>query len=45
MKSLILNAYSVESILKKIELTISKGFHATVAFIYSSSEHNIKKLL
>ena len=45
MKSIILNAYSIESILKKIELTISKGFNPTVAFIYSSAEHNIKRLV
>ncbi len=45
MRSIILNAYSIESILKKIEIAISRGFKTTVAFIYSSSDHNIKKLV
>jgi hypothetical protein len=45
MKSIILNAYTVESLLKKIETNIKRGFKPTLAFIYSSPKHNIKKLV
>ena len=45
MKNIILDAYSIESLLKKIDIIIKKGFNPTLAFIYSSSKHNIKKLV
>ncbi len=45
MKNMIINAYSIDSLLKKIEIAIKDGFNPSVAFIYSSIEHNIKKMV
>jgi hypothetical protein len=45
MKNIIINAYTIESLLKKIETRIKDGFNPSLAFIYSSSKHNIKKLV
>ena len=45
MKNIIINAYSIESLLTKIKTTIKNGFNPSLAFIYSSSKHNIKKLV
>ena len=45
MKNIIINAYSIESLLTKIKSTIKGGFNPSLAFIYSSSTHNIKKLV
>ncbi len=45
MKNMIINAYSIDSLLKKIEMAIRDGFNPSVAFIYSSIQHNIKKMV
>ena len=45
MKNIIVDAYSIESLLKKIDIIIKKGFKPSLTFIYSSSKHNIKKLV
>ncbi len=45
MKNIIIDAYSIETLLKKIDTTIEKGFNPSLAFIYSSAKHNIKKLV
>jgi hypothetical protein len=45
MKNIIIDAYSIESLLKKIDTVVQKGFNPSLAFIYSSAKHNIKKLV
>ena len=45
MKNMIISAYSIDSLLKKIETAIREGFNPSIAFIYSSIQHNIKKMV
>ncbi len=45
MQSLIINAYSIKNLTKKIDNSIEKGFQPTLAFIYSSPKYNIRKLV
>ena len=45
MKNMIINAYSIDTLLNKIESAIKGGFNPSLAFIYSSIQHNIKKMV
>ncbi len=45
MKNITINAYSIESLLKKIDTAIDKNINPSIAFIYTSPKYNIKKLL
>lgn len=45
MQSLIINAYSIKDLTKKIDSSIKKKFQPTLAFIYSSPRYNIRKLV
>lgn len=45
MKSVILHAYSISDLIKKINNNINKKFQPTLAFIYTSPRYNIRKLV
>lgn len=45
MKNMIVNAYSISDLTKKINQKISKEFQPTLAFIYTSPKYNIRKLI
>ena len=45
MKSIIVNAYSISDLTNKINKNITKEFQPTLAFIYTSPMHNIRKLI
>ena len=45
MKSIIVNAYSISDLTNKINQSITKEFQPTLAFIYTSPMHNIRKLV
>ena len=45
MKSIIVNAYSISDLKNKINKNITKEFQPTLAFIYTSPIHNIRKLV
>jgi len=45
MKSVILHAYSIGDLTKKINNTINKNFQPTLAFVYTSARYNIRKLV
>jgi len=45
MKSIILHAYSISDLTKKINNSINKKFQPTLAFVYTSPKYNIRKLV
>ncbi|NEW60277.1 hypothetical protein GSY74_03185 [Sulfurovum sp. bin170] len=45
MQSLIINAYSIKDLTKKIDTTLEKSFEPSLAFIYASPKYNIRKLV
>ncbi len=45
MKSRIIDAYSIESLLKKINIELQNGIKPTVAFVYTSVSHDIRRLV
>jgi hypothetical protein len=45
MRSIIINAYSIQNLTKKINSHLEKGFKATLAFVYVASKYNIRKLV
>jgi len=45
MKSILIHAYSINDLTQQINSEISKGFTATLAFVYTSPRYNIRKLV
>jgi len=45
MKSVIIHAYSIGDLTKKINHNINKNFNPSLAFVYTSPKYNIRKLV
>lgn len=45
MKSVIIDTYSIRDLMSKINQELEKGFKPTVAFIYTSVSHDVKKIV
>ena len=45
MKSVIIHSYSIKNLIEKINHQINKKITPTLAFVYTSPRHNIRKLV